>query len=256
MGINLLAPVVAFIVGFCLGLLVVLIRTWRLNPWQSPWRTEFKPGLQGTQLLELLEKLLGDVHSWLNSTDIGLLKEIRGNLWQQIYYLKIEKLSCLAIFSSDIEQKRFALRQLSQMRGDEPREAIKAIAMNPATEDVVRNEANQLLIDVSEKPEAINISGMTTKKPADASKETNRKQKTLLRETDDKSRNKSGYTFIIGQAGAVGPDAHAHDMTFNQVGDQSAAKIDLPTLARELALLRTALKKGNCSLDVPARLGV
>lgn len=43
---------------------------------------------------------------------------------------------------------------------------------------------------------------------------------------------------VTGQAGAVGPDAHAHDNTFQQI----QGGIDLPKLAEELGFLRTALK--------------
>jgi uncharacterized protein YjbI with pentapeptide repeats len=43
------------------------------------------------------------------------------------------------------------------------------------------------------------------------------------------------------QTGAVGPNAHAHDMTFQQVQNQS--NLDLPQLAEELAKLRTAMKQ-------------
>jgi hypothetical protein len=38
-----------------------------------------------------------------------------------------------------------------------------------------------------------------------------------------------GDTYNTGQAGAVGPKAHAHDMTFQQVQNQAA--LDLPRLA-------------------------
>jgi hypothetical protein len=48
------------------------------------------------------------------------------------------------------------------------------------------------------------------------------------------------YT-IRGQTGAVGPNAHAHDMTFQQVWSQSS--IDLPRLAEELKRLRAAMKE-------------
>jgi hypothetical protein len=46
-----------------------------------------------------------------------------------------------------------------------------------------------------------------------------------------------------GQIGAVGPKAHAHDMTFQQVWSQSS--IDLPQLAEELKRLRTAMKEAD-----------
>jgi hypothetical protein len=45
---------------------------------------------------------------------------------------------------------------------------------------------------------------------------------------------------IPGQAGAVGPGAHAHDNTFQQI--QAGAGIDLPKLAEELGRLRAAMK--------------
>jgi hypothetical protein len=51
----------------------------------------------------------------------------------------------------------------------------------------------------------------------------------------------SKTTFITGQAGAVGPNAHAHDMTFQQVQNQGA--LDLPRLTEELARLRAAMKQ-------------
>jgi hypothetical protein len=48
-------------------------------------------------------------------------------------------------------------------------------------------------------------------------------------------------TFNTGQAGAVGPNAHAHDMTFQQVQNQGT--LDLPRLAQELAKLHAAMKQ-------------
>jgi len=46
---------------------------------------------------------------------------------------------------------------------------------------------------------------------------------------------------ISGQAGAVGPNAHAHDINFNQAWAQMAGKPDLAALADELQRLRTAM---------------
>jgi hypothetical protein len=45
---------------------------------------------------------------------------------------------------------------------------------------------------------------------------------------------------IHGQAGAVGPGAHAEKNTFQQI--QAGAGIDLPKLAEELGRLRNAMK--------------
>ena len=47
---------------------------------------------------------------------------------------------------------------------------------------------------------------------------------------------------VHGQAAAVGPNAHVHDATFNQIWSQSSEKIDLPTLADQLERLRAALR--------------
>jgi hypothetical protein len=56
---------------------------------------------------------------------------------------------------------------------------------------------------------------------------------------------KMGDDFNIsgGQQGAVGRNAHAHDMTFNQIWNQNGGSIDLPTLAKDLAILRAELLK-------------
>jgi hypothetical protein len=51
----------------------------------------------------------------------------------------------------------------------------------------------------------------------------------------------SHNTFITGQAGAIGPGAHAHDMMFQQIWSQDS--LDLPRLAEDLARLRTAMKQ-------------
>ena len=51
---------------------------------------------------------------------------------------------------------------------------------------------------------------------------------------------------ISGQAGAVGPNAHANDNTFNllqQIGSQIEKSMDLAALASELEVLRQTLKK-------------
>ena len=49
---------------------------------------------------------------------------------------------------------------------------------------------------------------------------------------------KGDTTYNVGQAGAVGPHAHAHDMTFQQI----QGGLDLPKLAEELGRLRNAMK--------------
>lgn len=46
---------------------------------------------------------------------------------------------------------------------------------------------------------------------------------------------------VSGQSGAVGPNAHAHDISFNQIWNQLSPRVDLPSLADELARLRDAM---------------
>lgn len=62
-------------------------------------------------------------------------------------------------------------------------------------------------------------------------------------------------TYSAGQAGAMGPDAHAHDMTFQQVWNQNQASIDLPRLSSELGRLREAMRAQPSGLDQDAALG-
>jgi Pentapeptide repeats (8 copies) len=46
---------------------------------------------------------------------------------------------------------------------------------------------------------------------------------------------------ISGQVGAVGPNAHAHDMTFNQLVNHVEQNIDLAELAKQIGELRQAM---------------
>ena len=52
-----------------------------------------------------------------------------------------------------------------------------------------------------------------------------------------------GDQYKIGQAGAVGPGARAHDITFNQIWNESGGTVDVTQLARELTELRNSLSK-------------
>ena len=50
-----------------------------------------------------------------------------------------------------------------------------------------------------------------------------------------------GDTYNTGQAGAVGPGSHAHDMTFQQLWSSASAELDLQELAAELRALSPKL---------------
>ena len=51
-----------------------------------------------------------------------------------------------------------------------------------------------------------------------------------------------GDNYLAGQAGAMGPDAHTHNMSFEQAWSQSADSIDLAILASELSALSDAMR--------------
>jgi hypothetical protein len=52
-----------------------------------------------------------------------------------------------------------------------------------------------------------------------------------------------GDTYNAGQVGAMGPQAHAHDITFQQLWTSSCQQIDLEALAKELRRLILELKE-------------
>jgi internalin A len=61
-------------------------------------------------------------------------------------------------------------------------------------------------------------------------------------DSNEKVGNITNY-YNYGQAGIIGPDAHAHDMNFNQIWLETGDKIDLSTLASELVELQSKLIK-------------
>jgi hypothetical protein len=60
---------------------------------------------------------------------------------------------------------------------------------------------------------------------------------------------------VHGQAGAVGPQPHVHDMTFVQIWDQGRQSIDLTKLAEELSTLRQAMLKEAAGPEHHAEVG-
>lgn len=62
-------------------------------------------------------------------------------------------------------------------------------------------------------------------------------------------------TYSGGQVGAMGPHAHAHDISFEQVWIQSSKTIDLKKLREELERLRAAMKARAKSADEDAAVG-
>ena len=253
------------LVGFFLGLLVILVLQWITTPWTSPWKPEFKPGIHGAMVLNKLRKSLLDVHYWLSSADTGLMKRFRDNLWKQIRYIEIERLNCITSFAPDIKDKLWALRQLSERAEREAKEAIKAIANDPNGEKVVQDEAIRLLTDSLEDSESATpiskVSPRINGRPGSERKpETGVDEPSQIHEAQGQSplvlsrgptfinmkgvsMGEKGDIYHVGQGGIVGPNAHAHDITFNQIWNKAEGTIDLPRLSEELAVLRQEMKK-------------
>lgn len=64
-----------------------------------------------------------------------------------------------------------------------------------------------------------------------------------------------GDNYQAGQVGAQGPNAHAHDMSFNQIWNQAKDKFDLPTLAKELQALRNEMQLSAKEAEDFAEIG-
>jgi hypothetical protein len=67
--------------------------------------------------------------------------------------------------------------------------------------------------------------------------------------------NIMGDKYTVGQAGAVGPNAHAHDMNFHQIWNNSEGKIDLSKLVNELSLLREKMKEESTKPEHDTSVG-
>ena len=52
-----------------------------------------------------------------------------------------------------------------------------------------------------------------------------------------------GDSYAAGQAGAMGPNAHAHDISFHQINAEQLGQLDMRTLAVELSSLRREMKQ-------------
>ena len=64
-----------------------------------------------------------------------------------------------------------------------------------------------------------------------------------------------GDEYNVGQAGAVGPNAYAENMSFQQIGGNIERSMDLAALAGELATLRQAMKREATEPEHDAAVG-
>ncbi len=64
-----------------------------------------------------------------------------------------------------------------------------------------------------------------------------------------------GDRYEAGQVGAQGPNAHAHDMTFNQIWQQNKSTLDVGKLAEELSTLRNSMQEEANTAEEFADIG-
>ena len=64
-----------------------------------------------------------------------------------------------------------------------------------------------------------------------------------------------GDNYTADQAGAMGPQAHAHDMSFHQVSVQQLGHLDMRTLAVELATLRHEMRQTAAEPEQDVAIG-
>ena len=64
-----------------------------------------------------------------------------------------------------------------------------------------------------------------------------------------------GDHYKVGQAGAVGPNAHSHDLSFQQVWNEASSGINIGALSEELALLRPAMKAAATTAEQDVAVG-
>lgn len=108
----------------------------------------------------------------------------------------------------------------------------------------VRNNVLDFALALSkEDPKAGDIKQPTSLKPAEVTQIFNTTVYGNPEISGHREKIQMGDNYQAGQAGAMGPQAHAHDITFQQVWNQHASSIDLPTLASELGTLLEALQK-------------
>jgi len=79
--------------------------------------------------LKILAKKLGQFEEWLSSLDSNIITdELMYDMWRIGSKVKLEGLSYVALHSSNIEEVKMALRNLSQVQGKESvKRAIKVI---------------------------------------------------------------------------------------------------------------------------------
>ena len=79
--------------------------------------------------LKRLAKKLAQIEEWLSSIGSNIItNEIRSDMWRIGSKVKLEGLSYATLHSSDIDEVKMALRNLSQVEGREPiRRAIQVV---------------------------------------------------------------------------------------------------------------------------------
>jgi hypothetical protein len=171
---------------------------------------------------------VADAHGWQGI--FGLINEHEGRLIMLVHHTTWElrqRLEALDASSLD-ELTRFAAEQLEAVR--------KAL-------DQLRELSNQIL----------GVSGTAGLLELTAEGGETGPVTSLFVNRGDFFMSRDHYE--IGQAGSVGPGAHAENMTFNQIWNKSESEIDVRKLARELTELRAALSREASEPDQFVALG-
>jgi hypothetical protein len=110
-----------------------------------------------------------------------------------------------------------------------------------AADQCIVEAMSLLVMTVRRSREKISVDEMqaVVKSVANAVARTAGQHQTIFN-GDGTMANRDSYS--AGQAGAQGPNAHAHDMTFQQIWANEGGSIQLPSVAEDLARLRTELK--------------
>jgi hypothetical protein len=230
------------ILGIFLAIILHLGWIWFTYPWRRTfWKTQYKPGPQGSRELKVLIGRLMEVHAWFGSNSTPIMYGVQRALWDHINDLEIEQKALTAIFAEDTKQREWALRRLSQRKGKKVQAVIIAISEHHSATEEIHSLAKSILkeknFDTNPKMKAVNSQGSNPSRP-----DNDGNPYVVIRMEESMSK-KNGDTYHVGQAGAVGPNSKAHHFHMTQGAQKTFEELDLDTLAKELETLRLELKK-------------
>ncbi len=219
---------IAFL-SLIIGVIIPFGWEWLYYPWQRPysWKPMYTPSSSGSNHLNMLIRILGEVHSWLGPRNNPLTQGLQKGLWEQINYLKIEVDSCTAIFSSKNHERVWALRRLSEIKTKRVLGVIYAISEHNSASAEIRGLAKTILQENNyEPPSKPKLKAIT---PPDQKR------------ASDSPVIYSENTVI--NAATIGHHSPADHVHITQSSTQNYNELDLNALGRELEVLRLELKR-------------